>query len=154
MDIQFYHLLSTPLEVALPKLEAMAYGKEMRTNIVADAGMLGLLDKALWTYNPNDFLPHGVEGEKDEEQSILLSQAPSKANQASLLMITNGLKLGGDDGYARVFDIFNGNDDVATQQARERWSAYKEKGYGLTYIKQRDNGGWDKVMEVNKGDAS
>ena len=148
MNIQFYHLLTTPLEVALPKLAQTAYERKMRCCIVAGADMLGELDKALWTYNPNNFLPHGRDDANAQHHPILLSDAPSTANDASLLMITNGLEVTKPMPYERIFDIFNGNDDSATTAARARWSAYKEQGYGLTYIKQQENGGWEKVMEV------
>lgn len=153
MDIQFYHLLTTPLEVALPKLAATAYGRDIRVCIVADESQLSILDKALWTYDPNSFIPHAVQGKQDEAQPILLTPEPSIVNNPSLLMITNGTQINDDMAYERVFDIFNGNDDAATQAARQRWSAYKESGYGLTYIKQQGHGGWEKVMEVNKDES-
>ncbi len=148
MHIQFYHLLSTPLEVALPKLAATAYERDIRVCIAAEPAMIPVLDKALWTYHPNSFLPHGTEDANEAEHPILIAEAPSTVNHATLLIITNGITVDvKDTAYERVFDMFNGHDEGAVQAARERWKAYQAAEVPLTYIKQRDNGGWDTLKE-------
>jgi DNA polymerase III subunit chi len=151
MDIQFYHLLTTPLEVALPKLASKAYERGIRVCIVAEEAMCATLDAALWTYQPNSFLPHGVEDAHAADHPILLAASPSQANDATLLMVTNGLAVPPEvTPYDRVFDIFNGNDDGAVAAARTRWKTYLDTGTPLTYIKQRANGGWETLQEANK----
>ncbi len=149
-DIQFYHLLSTPLEVALPKLVATAYERGMRVCIVAEKAYQSILDDALWTFQKGGFLPHGREDEEHAaEQPVLIAGSPTRVNDANLLILTDGSawRKESDNDYERVFDIFNGNDTGAVEKARSRWKTYAEANIALTYIKQRDNGGWDKVKE-------
>jgi DNA polymerase-3 subunit chi len=111
-----------------------------------------LLDDALWTFDKNSFLPHGKEGAATDaaRQPILLANAPTRINEASLLMLTNGHTVTAEEGAAfeRVFDIFNGHDGGAVQAARQRWATYQAEGYALKYIKQRPNGGWETLKET------
>jgi DNA polymerase-3 subunit chi len=112
IQIQFYHLLTTPLEVALPKLVAKAYAQDYRLCIVGEPEMLERLDQALWSYDPASFLPHGrTGGEYDAQHPILLSPTPTQTNQATLLLITNGLDIEPEScPFARVLDMFDGHD--------------------------------------------
>lgn len=152
MDIQFYHLLSTPLEKALPKLVAMAYAKGMRVCIVAQPSQHAMLDEVLWTYQKDSFLPHGLENEANAAfHPIIIASAPTRINAASLLILTDSSLYNADaemQGFERVFDMFNGNDSGAVEQARVRWKTYADAQVPLAYIKQRNNGGWDKIKEV------
>ena len=146
-DIQFYHLLSTSLERALPKLLEKAVAGQYRIVVkVASEEDEERLDTELWTYNPGSFLPHGTRRDGFEaEQPIYITANGENPGGATLLVVTDGSPA--PEGYARVLDIFNGVDDAAVQAARGRWSQYKTEGHSLAYIKQTPAGGWEKVME-------
>jgi DNA polymerase III subunit chi len=153
MQIQFYHLLTTPLEVALPRLADMAVQKQMRTLVMAEKPVLTLLDDALWSFSESSFVPHKrlsecAEGEA-ALQPVLLHDSFSDANQPVLCMVTNNHYFDTMPAVQRIFDVFNGNDAGATDKARTRWLDYKNRGIHLTYVKQKNNGGWETVMNVN-----
>jgi DNA polymerase-3 subunit chi len=42
--------------------------------------------------------------------------------------------------FARVFDLFDGNDPEAVAAARGRWTAAKGAGHALTYWQQGERG--------------
>ena len=146
LNIQFYHLRSTPLERALPKLMEKAYAKAMRAVIVADATALEVIDKTLWTYSQSVFLPHGTQADPEpQRQPIYLHTTPTNPNRAELLVITNQHLLDTPDdahGCTRVFDMFDGNNQEHVQAARLRWKHYKNAGHTLSYIRQQDDGSW------------
>ena len=50
-----------------------------------------------------------------------------------------------DAGYVRCILMFDGNDEVELQGAREQWRALKARGQNLSYWRQNDNGGWEKM---------
>jgi len=59
-EIGFYHLLTTPLERALPRLLERASGQGHRIVIrAASPERVEHLDALLWTYEDASFLPHG-----------------------------------------------------------------------------------------------
>lgn len=145
MEVQFYHLLTTSLERALPRLMEKALEGDYRVLIkCADASMTKMLDDHLWSYDPGSFLPHAIKNKGDSaQQPILLSTEIDRANQANLLVITDGTEVNGNaEGFTRVLDVFNGNDGASVTAARQRWKAYKERGDTLSYIRQQPNGGW------------
>jgi DNA polymerase-3 subunit chi len=147
--ISFYHLTTTPLERALPKLLERALSGGYRIVLTAESdARVEQLNQLLWTYDPDSFLPHGSNNEPNPEmQPILLSTYAEPANSQegmeNLLVVTDGRKIGQED-FARVLDIFDGNDPQATVAARSRWSEYKNSGHEITYFSQTEQGGWQK----------
>lgn len=145
--IQFYHLITSPLERALPKLMEKAYASGNRTLLVAgDEKRMEQLNQLLWSYDPNRFLPHGsIKESEQEDQPILLSTTSDPQNNASILVITDGNMPDNADAFDRILDMFDGNDEESVTKARQRWTLYKNSGHDVTYMRQTDNGGWQKV---------
>lgn len=145
--IQFYHLTATPLERALPKLLEKAYGGGFRTLLVAESEeRVEQLNQNLWTYGQNSFLPHGSAKDGNAgQQPIFLSTRCEAPNNANLLAVTGGAMPEKPEAFERILDIFDGNDPQALEKARARWTAYKNAGHNLTYLRQNDAGGWEKA---------
>jgi DNA polymerase-3 subunit chi len=143
--IHFYHLTTSPLIVALPKLLEKAYSSGFRILLLAqDADKTEQLNQLLWSYHPLSFLPHGSLKEPHQAmQPILVSDRVENSNNANVLFITSGLHLEQTEGFERIIDMFDGNDNYALGQARARWKAYKDAGVELVYNKQT-SGGWEK----------
>jgi DNA polymerase-3 subunit chi len=148
LTIQFYHLLSTPLEKALPALMHKALEGQHRVAIhSADAAQRKQISDAMW--GQQVFLPHGDAGmDHAADQPILLSDTMARDNGADVLVILDGSDVPETDGFAKVLDVFNGADDAAVSAARERWARYKDAGHRLHYIKQQPGGGWKKEAQA------
>ena len=66
-EIGFYHLTRSTLEEALPRLLDKAYAAGQRALVrVGSPERVELLDRALWTFARESFLPHGTWREADE----------------------------------------------------------------------------------------
>ena len=144
--VQFYHLTATPLERALPKLLEKAVSSRLRVVLTTDtAEKLEKLDQLLWSYDAASFLPHGVDNDgTSNEHPILVSTGTQRPNLATLLIVTDGKWPNNVEEYERVLDIFDGNDVLAVESARTRFSSYKKQGFPITYLRQNAAGGWDK----------
>lgn len=144
--VHFYHLTTTPLERALPKLLEKAYSGGFRTLLVTnDEERAQQLSEWLWVYDPNSFLPHGsIKEPHQNKQPILITNSQENVNQANILFITNGLSAEAPATYDRVIDLFDGSNDESLQAARNRWKNYKEQGIELVYQQQTESGGWQK----------
>jgi very-short-patch-repair endonuclease/DNA polymerase IIIc chi subunit len=68
---------------------------------------------------------------------------PASGGVRTLLLITDGSQPPQPEGFERILDIFDGNDVQAVAKARQRWTAYKDAGHGLSYLKQTQTGGWE-----------
>jgi len=145
-EIGFYHLVATPLEKALPKLLEKVLGSGARAVVMAGSTeRVEALNGLLWSYSPNGFLPHGsAKDGKADRQPIWLTAKDENPNGATILVLTDGATSGNLPSYARCLDVFDGADEMAVAQARERWKHYKDAGHGLTYWQQTDSGGWER----------
>ncbi len=144
-DVSLYHLTATPLEKTLPKLmERVVESGKNAVLVAASTDRVEELNRLLWTYSSNTFLPHGTK--KDgfpEEQKIWLTDEWDNPNQASILVLTDGMESNEVDNFERCLDIFDGNDEVALEKAQLRIEKYVQKGHTLTYWYQTPAGKWE-----------
>lgn len=144
-DISFYHLTRKPLEVALPELLEKIVERDMRAIVMATTQeRVRQLNDLLWTYRREGFLPHGAADDGPaEEQPIFLTMDEEIPNNASVLLLVDGADPTHCESFDRVLDLFDGNDPVALDAARNRWRRRKGDGYTVTYWKQGERG-WQK----------
>jgi len=144
-EIGFYHLSSTPLERALPKLLERARTQGHRIVVLAASPeRVEQLSAALWTYEEATFLPHGsVRDGNDAEQPIWLTHRGENPNGASLLVLVDGVESEDIGFYARCADLFDGTNAGAVEAARARWRRAREAGHTLTYWQQTASG-WER----------
>lgn len=144
-EIGFYHLLSTPLERALPKLLERA--RTQGHSVVVRAGSaerVAQLDAILWTYDEASFLPHGSARDgSPAAHPIWLTDRDENPNRASMAVLVDGVEGGDLSPFARCADIFDGNDPAAVEAARERWRRARQAGHVLTYWQQTASG-WER----------
>lgn len=144
-DISFYHLLTTPLEAALPRLmeKSLAGGMNAVVRLGSESQM-EQLNEALWTYRADSFLPHGSMNEPfPEQQPVYLTIRDENPNQAQVLVITDGSTIADPSAYGKILDMFDGHDHQAVDAARARWKAYKDGDHTIRYFQQQKGGGWE-----------
>lgn len=141
-EVGFYHLTTTPLERALPKLLERVLATGRRALVVAGSPeRVEALAETLWTYDPASFLPHGtaVDGHA-ALQPIWLSAEDENPNGAKVLVLVDGVALPGLDRFERCLDIFDGNDPAQVAAARLRYKTARDQGLVLRYFRQTESG--------------
>ena len=146
-EIWFYHLERSTLDQVLPGLLEKTLQRGWRALVRgATPHRLDDIDEHLWTWRADSFLPHGLVSEAHAaRQPILLSESGENLNAAQALFIVDESELGATEGYERCFIIFDGRNEQALQQARERWRTLKTAKANLAYWKQTDEGRWEKA---------
>lgn len=145
--VDFYHLQRMSLEDVLPKLLAKAYGTGQNIKVkTGDEGQTDKINTLLWTFSDESFLPHGSK--KDgfaEQQPIWLTSEDDNPNAAKLLFLTGGAEITAENAqnYERIFNIFDGKNAEALQQARILWKEYKKSGFEVYYWQQNESGKWE-----------
>ena len=144
-EIGFYHLLTTPLDRALPRLLERAHAQGYRIVVrAASTDRVEHLNAVLWTYDESSFLPHGSARDGNAaSQPIWLTDGDDNPNAATMLVLVDGAEPGDLTPYARVADLFDGSDADAVEAARDRWRRAKAAGHTLTYW-QQTGAGWEK----------
>ena len=146
VEIAFYHLERSTLESALPRLleKTLEAGKKAVV-LAGSEDKVETLNDVLWSYEQGSWLPHGsINDGHPENQPIWLSTSSDASNGATFLFLTDGGDTDRIEGFERCFILFDGNDPIAVDKARERWLLYKEKNLPVVYWQEQGNGGWKK----------
>ena len=144
MQVDFYHLTS-PLDRVLPRIAERVVATGGRLLIVAEPeAQRTALDRLLWAYAPESFLPHAQAGaSNDAAQPVLIAADVSAANAARNVAIVDGQWRDAALDYDRVFHIF---DEDAIRAARLAWKALGERaGVERRYWKQNEAGRWEQA---------
>jgi DNA polymerase-3 subunit chi len=144
-EIGFYHLTRTDVAAALPALlgRTLAAG-EKAVVLCGTEARVAALDAALWVVQSPDWLPHGTKATPHPEwQPVFLTAVEENPAGARFLFLVDGAQSSEPAAYARIFDLFDGNDAAALEAARGRWAAAKAAGYSVAYWKQGGQG-WEK----------
>ena len=142
-DVLFYHLENQPLERVVPILLEKTLERGWRAVVeVGSSDRAEVLDRALWTYRDDSFMPHGVSGgEYDAEQPILITTGAENANGAQVRFFTDRAVPQTAEGYVRI--VYLGHDPDAVTEARAAWRALRT-GNEVTYWQQDESGRWVK----------
>jgi DNA polymerase-3 subunit chi len=145
-EVNFYHLTRSSLEDALPRLlvKTLQAG-ERAVVMLGSPERVDALTTHLWTYDQGSFLPHGSarDGEADR-QPVWLTHLDENPNGAAFLFVADRARSERIASYRRCFELFDGRDDSAVADSRERWKAYRAAGHTLAYWQQTAAGGWEK----------
>jgi len=145
-EVSFYHLTRSALEDALPRLlQKTLQAGERAVVLLGSPERVDALNTHLWTFNPDSFLPHGSarDGEA-ERQPVWLTHLDENPNGAAFLFVADRARSQRVADYRRCFELFDGRDEAAVAESRERWRAYREAGHTVTYWQQTAGGGWEK----------
>ena len=148
-ELLFYHLTRRRLEQVLPELLEKTLQRGWKAVVKGGSEeRIQQLNGDLWTYGRASFLPHGLKADGfADRQPVYLTTEDERPNNADVLFLVDGADTGDVSAYARVCDLFDGNDEDAVQAARARWKRAKDAGHTLTYWQQSETGGWVKKAE-------
>jgi DNA polymerase-3 subunit chi len=146
-EVGFYHLLTTSIERALPRLLERAWSQGYRIVVrAASSERVEHLNAALWRFEEASFLPHGSARDGNPEmQPIWLTHRDENPNNASMIVLVDNLEPEDLQSFARCADLFDGNDASAVEAARGRWRRLRETGHELTYWQQTATG-WERKV--------
>ncbi len=141
MRIDFYHLTAAPLEKVLPSICEKLVAAGERLLVVTDPARIGELDRQLWSYAPESFLPHAQAGTgSDDRQPVLLADAVAAIEGVRNVALADGRWRNEALAFDRVFYFF---DAAAIDDARTSWRALKDQdGAERHYWKQDERGRW------------
>ena len=125
MQVDFYHLTGQPLDHVLPRIAQRVLAGGGRLLIVAaEAEERARIDRLLWTWEPESFLPHGQSGPGEAEQPVLLAEGVSPANGARNVALIDGEWRDAALDFDRAFHLF---DEASIGAARRAWKALAER---------------------------
>lgn len=144
-EIRFYHIQKKSAEATVSDLAERALTRGHKILIrLRDEAETNRLNDFLWTHKPESFLPHGIEGEGNEElQPVLLTTTNSNLNNADTVFLMPGAESTGIETFKLVCDILDGRDEDQIAAGRSRYRDWKAQGYAISYWQQDDAGKWE-----------
>ena len=146
MQVDFYHLTVQPLDRVLPRIAERVVADGGRLLIVSGAEeQRRSVDRLLWTYTPDSFLPHAElgGGGDDAVQPVLIAGEVNAANRARNIALVDGVWRDEALDFDRAFHLF---DEDTIKAARGAWKALGEReGVNRRYWKQNDAGRWEQA---------
>ncbi|WP_295399953.1 DNA polymerase III subunit chi [uncultured Thiocystis sp.] len=95
------------------------------------------LDRLLWTFRQDSFLPHGLVGQTDPELTpVFIGDAGKPETECQVLLNLSFEIPGFVDRFERVCELID-HDPHARATGRERFRAYRERGYPLEHHRIR-----------------
>ena len=86
---------------------------------------------------------HARDGDAGR-QPVWLTHLDENPNGARFLFLADRARSDRVADFSRCFEIFDGRDEAAVAESRERWKAYKAAGHAVVYWQQTPGGGWEK----------
>jgi DNA polymerase-3 subunit chi len=106
------------------------------------------LNRALWTFGRDSFLPHGSRDDGfAEDQPVFLTDEADYPNGATVLVLVDGADVDPPEQFSRCLYMFDGNEEQALEQARALWQRWRERGATLAYWQQTERG-WQKARST------
>ena len=145
-EVFFYHLTTTTLEIALPKILERALSLEWSIEIRTSANTnLDEISNAIWRGPEESFLPHCLEDHGDlQDYPIVLCKLPLKEFRDCLIVVDQAdLKENEVKNYKRVCLIFDAKIEVELSKARKSWKKLSDEGINTAYWTEEE-GRWVK----------
>lgn len=141
----FYHLETSMLEGVLPELLDKTLSRGWQALVKMPEDRLVHMDKFLWTYKDDSFLPHGRDDEPlADQQPIVLSAAANGSAGHDCVFLIDGADIEVHESTSRCIIMIDGRNEASVQAARAKWKLLKDGGANLSYWQQNDQGRWEK----------
>ena len=150
-EVLFYHLTTRPLEQAAPSILEKCAERNWKVTIrCGSPERAAALDRHLWTYRDDSFLPPGLSGQGNGAvQPIYITAGDEKPNVPEILFLVDGASSTVDEMavHMRTLLMFDGHDEDAVAGARKVWKDVAASDLKAIYWAQTEEGGWAKRAE-------
>lgn len=108
-----------------------AYEKQQRTLLLTQSpDQTSHLDRQLWVFNDESFVPHDTEKQDAFDTPILINNSPDSGDERQLLINLSDSIPDNFAQYERIIELVT---EENKQLARQHYSFYKERGYPLNH---------------------
>ena len=145
MEYWFYHLEHASIEAVLPQLLEKTRTKGWNALVKMSETRLPQMDKYLWSYRDDSFLPHGRDDEPmSERHPISLSSTAVTSGAAECVFLLDQSETELIATVERCIIIIEGQKADSVSFERARWTSLKELQANMSYWQQNDRGEWHK----------
>ena len=145
MELNFYHVMSGNLVPSVVRLLEKVYNTGKRSIFFSPLeDRVKIIDKTLWTFSKNAFVPHGdKEFGFADQQAIYMASEVENPNHATVLVITDSFDYKSwKQDFEKVIFVFE--DDAYAKTAQKILMDLKNQQKNVNYWRQSQKG-WEKL---------
>lgn len=142
----FYHIEQGSVDAAIGPLLEKCLERRWRVVVAARQETIDRLDRGLWTWRDDSFLPHGAAGRQESEHPVLLSTQALPVNGARVAVLLDGTDADPHQ-FERIMVLFDGAEESARAKARQQYRTARESGAPARYF-QQDGAGWSEKTQA------
>jgi DNA polymerase-3 subunit chi len=144
METNFYHVAEGNLISSIVRLLEKIYASGQRCVFFSPLEeRLKIVDKTLWTFSTNAFIPHGDRSLGFcEKQPIYFTNQFENPNGAKTLLLVDTLDYQNYAGFEKVFFVFESKREA--EDAELLFNDLKKEKENVNYWKQSSKG-WEKL---------
>ena len=145
MELNFYHVMSGNLVPSVVRLLEKVYNTGKRSIFFSPLeDRVKIIDKTLWTFSKNAFVPHGdKEFGFADQQAIYMASEVENPNQATVLVMTDSFDYKSwKQDFEKVIFVFE--DDAYAKTAQKILMDLKNQQKNVNYWRQSQKG-WEKL---------
>jgi DNA polymerase-3 subunit chi len=147
----FYHIAQGSVDAAIAPLIEKCLDRKWRVLVVGHEETVQRLDRALWTWRDDSFLPHGRARTDAAKHPVLLSTEPVPVNGAKVAVLLDGSDADPEP-FDRIMVVFDGGDETARAKARQQYKIAIDGSVSARYF-QQERGGWKEFKRPSADNA-
>ncbi len=128
--IQSPKFAADPLRVVCVLARRLFEADEAALILAADAAQAEALDRRLWDFQPDAFVPHQIVGREAHDARCPILIVPPDVEAPPRAQVINLRTAEVSSGFARVLEVVP-PDEAAKIPLRARWKAYKARGLDM-----------------------
>jgi DNA polymerase-3 subunit chi len=137
-EVVFVEVTASRMEVRACEIAENTYAQGDRLQIIAiDEQQAARLDDLLWTYKPDNFVPHGLWKGMDTEstQPVVITTRKERVSGIASLLTMDYCPVEMIQQFSRVIHVVVMDNQERLEASRRYWTLLKDAGFSLRHQK-------------------
>ncbi len=138
-EVIFVEVTASRMEMRACEIAEHTYAKGERLQIIAiDEEQAARLDDLLWTYKPDNFVPHGLWKSMDNEsaQPVVITTRKERVPGIASLLTMDYCPVEMVRQFSKVIHVVVVDNQERLEASRRYWTLLKDAGFSLRHQKR------------------
>ena len=138
-EIIFVEVTASQLEMRACEIAGHTYAQGDRLQIIAiDEEQAARLDDLLWTYKPDNFVPHGLwkSMDNDSAQPVVITTQKERVPGTASLLTMDYCPVEMVRQFSKVIHVVVVDNQERLEASRRYWTLLKDAGFSLKHQKR------------------
>lgn len=138
-EVVFVEVAASRMEMRACEIAEHTYAQGDRLQIITiDEEQAARLDDLLWTYKPDNFVPHGLwkDMDSDSAQSVVITTRKERVPGIASLLTMDYCPVEVVQQFSKVIHVVVVDNQERLEASRRYWTLLKDAGFRLSHQKR------------------